>query len=61
MGLSNPLKNKGCYAYLPIPHNQPSLSRDHQTVTIMNHCYCFDDLWKVKAIYVALCLSSLAK
>ena len=51
-----------CYVYLPIPYNQSSFSRDHQTVTIMNHCcYCFDDLWKVKAKYVALCSNDFAK
>ena len=35
-------------------YNPPSLSRDHQTVTIMNHCYCFDGLWKVKAKYIVV-------
>ena len=41
--LSNPLKNRKCYVYLPMPYNRPSLSRDHQRVTIMNHwCYGFD-------------------
>ena len=50
----------GCYVCLPIPYNRSSLSRDHQTVTIMNHCcYCFDGLWKVK--YIVLCLNALAK
>ena len=29
-------KNKIVYASLPIPYIRPSLSRDHQTVTIMN-------------------------
>ena len=62
MDLSNPLKNKRCYVYLPIPYNRPSLSRDHQRVTTINHCcYCFDDLWKVKAKHVALWSSHLAK
>ena len=62
MELSNPLENKRCYVYLPITHNRPSLSRHHQRVTIMNHCcYCYDDLWKVKAKYTVLCLSALAK
>ena len=28
----------------------------------MNHfCYYFDDLWKVKARYIVLCLNALAK
>ena len=35
--------NKRCYVYLPIPYNWRSLSRDHQIVTMMNHCcYGFD-------------------
>ena len=56
-------KNKRCYYYIPIPYNRPSLSRDHQTVTIMKHCcYCFDGLWKVKKVkYIILCLNALAK
>ena len=59
---SNPLKNKRCYIYLPIPYNRSSLSRDHQRVTTMNPCcYCFDHLLKVKAKYIVLCLSALAK
>ena len=62
MELSNLLKNKRCHVYLPIPYNQPSLSRDHQRVILMNHCcYCFVDLWKVKAKYAALCSSDFAK
>ena len=31
-------KNKRYYVYLPIPYNRPSLSRDHQTVAIINYC-----------------------
>ena len=62
-------KNKRCYVYLPIPHNRPSLSKDHQTVPIMNHCcYCFDRLWKAKGkyiqytiLFIVLCLNALAK
>ena len=56
-------KNKRCYVYLPIPYNQPPLSRDHQTVKMMNHCcYCFDGLWKVEKVkYAILCLNALAK
>ena len=44
-------------------YNRPSLSRDHQTVTIMNHCcsLLFDGFWKVKAKHVLLCLNTLAK
>ena len=35
--------SKRCYVYLPIPYNWRSLSRDHQIVTMMNHCcYGFD-------------------
>ena len=62
MELFNPLKNRRCYVYLPIPYNGPSLSRGHQRVTVINHCcYCFDDLWKVKAKYLALCSNDLVK
>ena len=62
MELSNPLKNKRCDVYLPVLYNWSLLSRDHQRVKIMNHCcYCFDDLWKMKAKYTVLCLSALAK
>ena len=32
-------KNKRYYVYLPIPYIQPSLSRVHQAVPIMNHYY----------------------
>ena len=35
-------KNKRCYVSLPIPYIELSLSRGHQTVTIMNrkiHCF----------------------
>ena len=47
---------------IPIPYNWLSISRDHQTVTIMNHCcHSFDGFWKVKAKYVVLCLNALAK
>ena len=55
-------KNKRCPIYLPIPYNRPSLSRGHQTITIMNYCcYCFNGLWKVKAKYIVLCLNAFAK
>ena len=55
-------RNKRCYVCLPIPCNQPSLSKYHQTVTIMNHCcYCFDGLLKMKIENILLCLSVLAK
>ena len=56
-------KNKKYYVYLPIPYNLPSLSRDHQTVIIMNHCCdCFDGLWKVKKVkYIILYLNALTK
>ena len=62
-------KNKRHYVYSPIPHNWPSISRDHQTVKIMNHfCYCLYGLWKVKGkyiqnaiLYIVLCLNVLAK
>ena len=55
-------KSKRCSIYFPVPYNWPSLSRGHQTVTIMNHCcYCFNDLWKVKAKYMVLCLNAFAK
>ena len=55
-------KNKRCYVYLPIQYNWPSLFRDHQTLTIMNHCcYCFDGPWKVEAEYIASCLNAFAK
>ena len=55
-------KNKRCYVYIPIPYNRYSISRDHHTATIMNHCcYCFDRLWKVKAKCTVLCLNALAK
>ena len=53
-------KNKRCYVYLPPPYNRPSLSRDHQTVTIMNHCCYFDGLG-MKTKYVTFCLNALAK
>ena len=54
-------KNKRCYVYLPTPYNRLSLSRDHQTVTIMNHCcYCFDGVG-METKYIALCLNTLAK
>ena len=57
------------YVYLPIPNNRLSLSRDHQTVAIMNNCcYCFDGLWKVNGkyiqyaiLYIVLCLNALIK
>ena len=62
MELFNLLKNKRCHVYLPVPYNWPSLSKDHQTVTMMNHCcYSFDGLWKVKIKYKVLCLNALAK
>ena len=49
-----------CYVF--IPYNWPSLSRDHQTVTIMNHCcFWFDGLWNVGPKYIVLCLNALAK
>ena len=35
-------KNKICYVSLPAPYVGPSLSRDHQTLTIMDlKIYCF--------------------
>ena len=41
-------------------HNWPSLSRDRQKLTIMNHCcYYFDGLCKVKTKYIILCLNAL--
>ena len=44
------------------PYNRPSLSRDHQTVTIMNHCcYCFDVLGKMKTKHIGLFLNALVK
>ena len=43
-------------------HNWPSLSRDRQKLTIMNHCcYYFDGLCKVKTKYIILRLNALAK
>ena len=55
-------KSEGCYVYLPIPCNRSSLSRGHQTVTIINQgCYRFDGLWNVKAEYITLCLNAFAK
>ena len=55
-------KNKSCYVYLPILYNWSSLSRDHQTVAIMNNCsYCFGGLRKMKSKYIVLCLNGLAK
>ena len=27
----------------------------------MNHSYCFDGFWKLKAKYIVLCLNALAK
>ena len=38
-----------------------SLSRGHQTVTTMNHCCCFDGLWKFEVKYIVLCLNAFAK
>ena len=55
-------KNKRCYVCLPTPYNRSSLSRDHETVTIMNHCcYCFDGLGRMKTKYIVLCWNALAK
>ena len=49
-------KNKRSHVYLPIPYNWPSLSKDHQAVTIMNHCcYGFDGQ------IIVFCLSASAK
>ena len=51
-----------CYYFLPVPYNWFSLSKNHQRVAVMNHCfYCFDGFWKVKAKYIVLCLNALAK
>ena len=51
-----------CYYFLPVPYNWFSLSKNHQRVTVMNHCfYCFDGFWKVKAKYIVLYLNALAK
>ena len=51
-----------CYYFLPVPYNWFSLSKNHQRVTVMNHCfYCFDGFWKVKAKYIVLRLNALAK
>ena len=44
-------KNKRCYVYLLIPYNWPSLSRDHQTVTIMNHCCYSSDGQKYSIVF----------
>ena len=33
-------KNKKCHVYFPIPYIQPSLPKDHQTVTMNHYCYC---------------------
>ena len=49
------LRNIKCYVCHPIPYKCPSLSIDHQTVTIMNHCcYYFDSPWKGKALFVII-------
>ena len=46
--------NKSCYVYFLIQYNRSSLSRDHQTVAIMNH--------SVKKVqYVISRLNALAK
>ena len=50
------------YVYLPILYNGPSLSRGHQTITIMSHyCYCFDVLWKKRAKHILLLNALLQK
>ena len=57
-------KNKRySFVYHPKPDNRHSLSRDHQTVTIMNYCcYFFDGPWKVKKVkYTVLRLNALTK
>ena len=48
--------------YIPAPYSEPSLSKDHQTVTIINHCcYWFDGFGRMKTKYVVFCLNPLAK